>query len=360
MATRNKLSTISFKGQFFYIGIDVHKKHWVVTIRSNKLELKTFRMEPLPEALALYLSKNYPGGYYYSVYEAGFCGFWIDKELKKYGIMNIIINAPDVPTTNKEKVTKTDKVDSRKLARELENNNLVALYIPDKDMEDLRSLCRLRCTLSREMTRIKNRIKSHIYMTGIHFYENLEVSHWSHNFIRKLERLCNDTPKGNYLRLSLESLEYRRKLLADATKQLKNYCYKNEKHRRVIEMLVSIPGIGFLTAATLYTELVDINRFPSLDKMCSYIGLVPGSHESGDKNQNNSITTRKNCKLKYALIESAWIAIKKDPALLKSFSELSKRMKKTNAIIKIAKKLLNRVRYVWKYNTYYKPCNVTN
>ena len=354
MATINKINTISFKGQAFYIGIDVHKKHWLVTIRSNKLKLKTFRMAPVPEALSLYLSKSYPEGYYNSVYEAGFSGFWIGEELKKHNINNIIINAPDVPTSHKEKVTKTDKVDSHKLARELENNSLMPLYIPAKDMEDLRSLCRLRNTLSREVTRIKNRIKSYIYMSGTHFHHNFEVTHWSRNFINKLEKLCSDTPSGDYLKLCLESLEYRRKLLTDTTKKLRSYCYSNDKHSRVIDKLISIPGIGFLTAATLYTELIDINRFPTLDKVCSYIGLVPGSHESGDKNKSNIITPRKNCKLKYALIEAAWIAVAKDPALLKSFSELSKRMRKTQAIIKIAKKLLNRVRYVWKHDTYYK------
>ena len=42
-----------------------------------------------------------------------------------------------------------------------------------------------------------------------------------------------------------------------------------------INHILSIPGIGFNTAITLYSELIDINRFPDLDHLASYVGLVP-------------------------------------------------------------------------------------
>ena len=69
-------NTINFKGQKIYIGIDVHLKSWSVTIMSSSTTLKTFSQIPEPRALVKYLSTNYPGAVYYSVYEAGFCGFW--------------------------------------------------------------------------------------------------------------------------------------------------------------------------------------------------------------------------------------------------------------------------------------------
>lgn len=47
------------------------------------------------------------------------------------------------------------------------------------------------------------------------------------------------------------------------------------------------------------------------------------------------------------LIESAWIALRKDPALLMKFTELSKRKEKSRAIVSIAKKLLRRIRHLW-------------
>jgi transposase len=71
--------SLNFFGQIFYIGIDVHKWKWVVTIRCNKMELKTFSMDPRPELLHHHMHKNYPGGEYVSAYEAGYFGFWIHR-----------------------------------------------------------------------------------------------------------------------------------------------------------------------------------------------------------------------------------------------------------------------------------------
>ena len=83
--------TISFENQKFFIGIDVHKKNWVVAIRSNSILLKRFSMNPSPQALKSYLDRNYPDGQYFCVYEAGFCGFWIHKALNELGINTIVI-----------------------------------------------------------------------------------------------------------------------------------------------------------------------------------------------------------------------------------------------------------------------------
>ncbi len=67
------------------------------------MELKTFSMDPSPEALHRYLQRNYPGGRYTRAYEAGFCGFWIHRNLESLGIKNLVIHAADVASTNKEK-----------------------------------------------------------------------------------------------------------------------------------------------------------------------------------------------------------------------------------------------------------------
>jgi transposase len=104
------------------------------------MELVTFSMNPKPEELAHYLSRRYPGGRYQSVYEAGFCGFWLHRRLQSLGIENRVVHAADVPTTRKEKDQKRDLIDSRKLARELANGSLTGIWVPDTFHEELRSL----------------------------------------------------------------------------------------------------------------------------------------------------------------------------------------------------------------------------
>ena len=114
-----------FTGQDFYIGIDVHKKQWTISIRWDGMELKRFSMNPEPEELHNYMSRNYPGGIYHSVYEAGFCGYWIHRRLIELGFKNKVVNAADIPTTQKEKDQKRDKLDAGKQSRELENGSLL-------------------------------------------------------------------------------------------------------------------------------------------------------------------------------------------------------------------------------------------
>jgi transposase len=104
---------------------------------------------------------------------------------------------------------------------------------------------------------------------------------------------------------------------------------------------------------TIISELDDIQRFRSIDALCSYVGLVPRTNSSGDNDKTGGITPRSNRQLRSMLIESAWIAIRHDPALMMKYSELVKRMDPSKAIVNIAKKLLSRIKYVLVNKTPY-------
>ena len=75
--------------------------------------------------------------------------------------------------------------------------------------------------------------------------------------------------------------------------------------------------------------------------------LPSGTHNSGETVHADARTCRGNKHLRTALIESAWVAIRQDPELAMAYSILKKRMDGPHAIIKIACKLLNRIRRVW-------------
>ena len=77
---------------------------------------------------------------------------------------------------------------------------------------------------------------------------------------------------------------------------------------------------------TILTEIEDIQRFKSTDRLCSYIGIVPTTNSSGEKERVGDLTKRGNKYLKNALIESSWMAIRHDPVLTHKFVELKKRM----------------------------------
>lgn len=66
-----------FENKEIYVGIDVHKKRWVVTVRTYDLELKTFSMQPVAEEMEKFLVDNYKDALLHIVYECCFSGFWI-------------------------------------------------------------------------------------------------------------------------------------------------------------------------------------------------------------------------------------------------------------------------------------------
>ena len=133
-----------FTGQNIYVGIDTHHKSWMVSIYSDEFELKTFSQQPDVDQLEKFLTSNYPGANYHLAYEAGFCGFWIQRAFQRKGICCKVIHPADVPTCDKENKRKTDKVDSRKIARGLRNGDLNEVHIPRQDQEADRLMVRTR------------------------------------------------------------------------------------------------------------------------------------------------------------------------------------------------------------------------
>ena len=107
-----------------------------------------------------------------------------------------------------------------------------------------------------------------------------------------------------------------------------------------------MPSIGITTAMILLTEIGDISRFKTFNDLCSFIGLVPNTHSTGEKDRVGHMTKRGNQFIKSILVECAWIAVKKDPALLQCYKELTVRMNGNKAIIRITRRLLSRIRHV--------------
>ena len=147
----------------------------------------------------------------------------------------------------------------------------------------------------------------------------------------------------------MEDLLRCRKERLNILRKIRSICAENE----TIQMIRTIPGIGPIIAFVLYTELIDITRFSSFDRLASYVGLVPSTESSGEKLIVKGLTASHARYLRYLLVESAWHAVRKDPVMTLAFLNYTKRMSKQRAIIRIAKKLLSRIRYVWKNNEPY-------
>lgn len=303
---QGKIKTLDFKGQNIFVGIDVHLKSWTVTILTEELMHKTFTQPACAEVLFNYLKRNFPGGDYNSVYEAGFSGFWAHYKLKEMGINNIVTNPADVPTSLKEHLQKDDPTNSRKLARSLRSNELKAIFVPNPAILEDRSLVRMRATLVKDMTRFKQRIKSFLYFYGISYPPQFEKSgtHWSKRFMKWLgEEVSLQHDSGTQaLKLLVLEAEQQRKLLLEVLRKIKLLSH-SEKSAKNIALLRAVPGIGLITAITFLVEIENIERFVNTDHFAGFVGLIPNRHSSGPKTNDGEMTFRGQKTLKSLLMK---------------------------------------------------------
>ena len=346
-----------FKGQNIYVGIDVHLKQWTVTVLTESGYKKQFCQPSCPQSLFDHLKKNYPNGTYKAVYESGFCGYSACYSLRALGIDCQITHAADVPTSQKEKVTKSDVVDSEKLARSLKNGELdkSLIYIPAPDCLDDRSLLRVRRVIQREACRYKSLIKHMLYSNGVQYPEHFKDkrSHWSRRFVTWLQDVRLLGPTRASLDVLLAELLHLRQSLLGVTRRLRQLS-RTDTYRQRYDNLISVPGVGCITAMTLLVEVMDINRFGSQKKWRAYLGLVPVMQKSDETEVVGEKTFRGNKHLGPLIIEAAWVAIKKDAELAATYGRHCRNgMKPQEAIVRVAADLAARLYAVLKQNKKY-------
>jgi len=348
----SKNTILDFTGQPLYIGLDVHKRTWTGTFCTNHTILQTVTFKiPLVENLVLYLEKLFPNAEYYCAYEAGFSGFWAQEQLEAKGIKTIVVNAADIPTSDKDRKFKNDPRDSRKIALSLRGGELEPIYIPSKEAQKVRSIVRERSSIANSQRRVKNQIKSHLNFFGINIPEDLTNRYWSKRFVDWLSEIA-EQENDDALRFKIERHNLLRQFQLSVTRKLRMLSKEN-KYKDLYKLLLSVPGVGLLTNMLLITEIIDMKRFKTVDHLFVYTGFIPTSFTSGDNIRIGEMTNRGNRKLRSALIESSWVAIRRDPELLLKYETYRKRMGGNKAIVRIAKILLRRIRRVWLKNEPY-------
>jgi transposase len=341
----NKIKT-NFEGQTIYVGMDVHKESWNLGIHLNDIFVKNVHQKPNPKLMVDYLYKNFPGAIYKAAYEAGKFGFWIQRELTNLGVECLVVNPADIPKSQKDSLQKTDPRDARNISLRLQSGFLRGIHIPDEQQEADRVFFRHRKKVLKDLNRCKNRIKGLLAFTGIDIPDPYDNANWSHNFINWLKELdCKQMPRRQALDYQIRQMEFMRKELLSISNEIRKMM-REQRYKTNYYLLRTIPGIGPLTAASILVEIGDVRRFNTFSHLNSFIGLLPMEHSSGQSENKMSLTVRKHRQLRSDLVESAWTAKRTDPAMALYFDQQIKRKDSKVVVIKIARKLLNRVRYV--------------
>jgi len=338
--------TADFTGKTINVGMDVHLKSWNITLYNGQQYLRKFQQEANPATLVKHLGDHYPGAHFKLAYEAGFCGFWIQRALRDAGMECIVVNAADVPQTDKGSRMKNDVTDSYRIGEALSCGMLKPIFVPDRQTESDRTLIRYRHRLHSDLVRSKTRIKSFLNHFGIKLLAEFENSKWTIALIKWLRNL--ELPHSSMcltLGRMIDQVEHLQRQLLELSRDIRAMI-RSEHYYNNAKLLMSVPGIGALTAISMLTEIGSIERFSSFYKFNSFIGLCPTEFSSGETERKGFITPRHHNQLRRLLVEMAWSAVRLDPAINLVYNEYKKRMTAKRAIIRIARKMLHRIYYV--------------
>jgi transposase len=228
---------------------------------------------------------------------------------------------------------KTDKVDSATLAHLLRSNLLPLSYVPEKPVRLNRELLRYRARLVRVQTRIKNNIHTILAKNNVsHSYSDL-FGKGGMAFLYSLS-----LPENYKIALEgyLSVLETLRHEIGLASKRVQALAEENQD----AVLLMTIPGVSYYSALMIKSEIGDVKRFPSAKQLCSYAGLVPSTHASGNVCYHGHITKQGSRWLRWILIEAAIHAVKRPGPLRRFYSKVERKKGGKVAKVATARKLL--------------------
>jgi transposase len=318
-----------------YAGLDVHKDFCqaiVLTkegevvkegrIKSRKEDIEDFFSGLVEVNVAFEASGNYE--YFYDILEKICSGVSLSHPLKTRLIA--------------ESRVKTDKVDARVLADLLRGNYLPMSYVPPREIRELRHLVRRRIFLGRDRGKLKNQIHAELYRRNLKFEDGEVFSKKGIEWLHGLGIPAVDSYLGIY-----DAIQKEIKLLE---KEITRVGLRYEE----VRLLTTIPGIAEYSGLLILSEIGDINRFRSEDKLFSYAGLTPSIYQSGESSYHGRITKEGSKYLRWILIEAIRVHINHAPGsrITQYYQRLRKKKPGNVATVGAARKLLQAIYHMLK------------
>lgn len=314
-----------------YVGVDLHRKQSHVAVLDEEGELlASRRLGNEPEEFFRVFGEFDPERLEVA-FEATYGWGWFADMLADAGIEAHMAHPLACKAIASARV-KNDAVDAKTLAHLLRTNLLPHAWIAPPEVRDARRLVRSRASLQRIVSRCKCQVHAiladyRINLPGTDAFgkagrlalAGVELPPIPAERVRALLRLI-DT-------VGIE--------VTGAERQM-HTLFRGDP---LIKRLLPIPGIGFLTAATIATEVGDVTRFPNADRLCSWAGLTPSEHSSAESTRRGHITKQGSRWMRWALVESAAKPALRDPDLRRFHDRIARRRGNKIARVALARRL---------------------
>jgi len=262
------------------------------------------------------------------------CGFWpAFREVVEREVRRLVLVHPQRVKAIASAKLKNDRVDSQTLAHLLRCDLLPESWKADRETQARRQQVRLRATLVRQRTRLKNQVHAVLHQQGLR-------SPLSDLFGKRgrqwLAQVKLPAQARQAVTVCCRLIDGYTQEIEEQTQQL-SVAARNDARAR---WLTTIPGIGVYSAMLLLAEIGDIRRFADKQALCSYAGLVPRVRESAGKQARGGITRTGSPWLRWIMVEAAQVAERTSPAARKYFLRLRRKKHPHVARVALARKLL--------------------
>jgi transposase len=315
-----------------HVGVDLHQRFCYMT--AMEARGKIVQAGPVTnERLALRkYFRQFRGKEVQVAVEA--CGFWpAFREVVEPEVKRLVLVHPQRVKAIASAKLKNDRVDSETLAHLLRCDLLPESWKADRETQARRQQVRLRATLVRHRTRLKNQVHAVLHQQGLRspvtdlfgkrgrlWLAGVKLPAQARESVNVCLRLLD----GYSEEIQKQNLQLSEKAKADKRAQ----------------WLMSIPGIGEFSAMMLLAEIGDIGRFADKEALCSYAGLVPRVRESAGKAARGGITRQGSSWMRWIMVEAAQVASRSSPAAKRYYERLSRKKHKHVARVALARKLL--------------------
>jgi transposase len=314
-----------------YVGVDLHRKTaHVVALDQEGDPILGRRVATRPDELLRVFGEldHQP---LEVAFEATFGWGWFADLLADAGIPAHMAHPLATKAISSARV-KNDSVDAKTLAHLLRTNLLPEAWIAPPEAREARRLARMRTSLVRIRSQLRCQIHAVLAEHGIH----AEVSDVFGKAGRSLlDDLALPELSAARLGANLRLIDAVSEEVAEAERELRGLFRGDDR----ITRLTAIPGVGLITAATVVTEVWDVTRFPSADRLCSWAGLTPSEHSSAEHTRRGHISKQGSRWLRWVLVEAA-ARPQADPDLRAFVDRIASRRGTKIARVALARRLL--------------------
>ena len=245
---------------------------------------------------------------------------------------------------------KTDRRDARVLSEVSTRVDLPSVHIPSAISRSWKATCTAREALVTARTQLINSVRGWMRCNLL-----ATTSRSVETFAKRLRTAALASPQGlpTFIEHQLEVIEVLTDRIALADAELKVLANEHS----VCERLMSIPGVGPVTALRFVAAVDRVDRFPDAHALQCYLGLVPGENSSSERKRRTSITKAGPPRVRWALAQAAWCfrRTQKATPLALWADEVEKRRGKMIAMTALARRLAAIMYAMWRDDTRYNP-----